>query len=79
VSDIGQSFPIQVAQIIVYDTSGQAHGWEVTGGVATWTWTGVGPTGRSTADVTITGGEFRRRTKHVRAPHLDHPPQGEIE
>lgn len=64
-SDIGQSFPIQVAQIVVFDTSGQAHGWEVTGGVAEWRWTGLGPTNRSTADITIRGGEFRRRTKRI--------------
>lgn len=72
-NDIGQRYPISVAQVIIYDTDGKAHGWEVTGGFAEWSWTGVGPSGRSTAEVTLTG-EFRRRTKHI-----THTPQGEIE
>lgn len=73
VKEIGQAFPVQVAQIVVYDMSGQAHAWEITGGVAEWAWTGVGPTGRSTATITIKGGEFRRRTKSLPTN------QGEIE
>lgn len=73
--DVGQSHQIAVAQIVIFDTNGQAHGWEITGGTAEWTWTGVGPTGRSTANVTMKGGEFRRRSKGL----PPRPEQGELE
>jgi len=76
VSDIlrpGQTHRIVRAQIIIDDGTGNAHAWEIIGGTATWDWTGVGPSGRSTANINFIGGEFRRRTKQI--PQQ----QGEIE
>lgn len=67
----GQTFENCTVQVVIID-GGTAHAWEVTGASANWDFTGTGPSGRSTARITING-EFRRRTKQLPTT------QGEIE
>ena len=59
---IGQSIPLEQAMIVIIGKDGQAHGWNVTNGHASWTFTGIGDSGRSTVDIKISG-QMHRKTK----------------
>lgn len=62
---IGQEFNASQVMIVIVDSEGQAHAWDVNPvSKAKWAWTGVGTSGRSTADITISG-EFHRRTRNL--------------
>lgn len=60
---IGQKFDPCHVQVALYDKDGKAHGWEVIGS-ASWEFTGLGASGRSTAKIVISG-EMRRRTRSI--------------
>jgi len=59
---IGQDIPIEQAMIVILDRDGQAHGWNITDGLASWRFTDIGNTGRSVVDIEISG-QMHRRTK----------------
>lgn len=59
---IGQDIEIEQAMIVILDRDGQAHGWNITDGLASWRFTDIGNTGRSVVDIEISG-QMHRRTK----------------
>ena len=86
---IGQDIPIEQAMIVIFDKNGQAHGWNITNGVASWRFTDIGDTGRSMVDIEISG-QMHRRTKPAEMLEqivgrssadwiANHPPPKEIE
>lgn len=50
--------------VVVVDTTGKAHGWDVAPAFASWEWTGVHPTLGSTVHIDIDG-PMRRRTRNL--------------
>ena len=59
---IGQDIDIEQAMIVIFGKDGQAHGWNITDGVASWRFVDIGNTGRSIVDIEISG-QMHRRTK----------------
>jgi hypothetical protein len=60
----GQKFEAARVMVVVVDTAGKAHGWDVAPGTASWRWTGVHPSHGSTVHIDIDG-PMRRRTRDL--------------
>ena len=59
----GQTFRHARAMIVIVDSEGLVHAWDVEDATANWTWTGVAG-GRSTARITVEG-PMHRRTRNL--------------